>query len=161
MEPVQKAHFSPWDEQQVRTLYLKIPEKILINAGVFFIAELVITILPRRHKPLLWENYSLWGGLLLLAGLAAIISLLINGVAWFKLKKDLRSGFKIIRKVEVTGKERSYSLSKNYVWLGGSNSKFRHEVDDAVYESLEKGDLIAMEFAPFSHTLINIKWPTT
>ncbi|MBN8680129.1 MAG: hypothetical protein J0M29_18035 [Chitinophagales bacterium] len=82
MEPVQKASFSQWDEQQVRTLYLKIPEKILLNAGAFFVAELAITILPRRHKPLFWENYSLWTGLFLLAAVATLVSLVLNGKAW-------------------------------------------------------------------------------
>ncbi|HAD14472.1 MAG TPA: hypothetical protein DCF33_18775 [Saprospirales bacterium] len=156
--PTTKAPLTEKEQQRLLYEYRKNPSEAFW-AFLALNAVLVIAIGfdSRHHMGILKTLGYLKGGLGILIISASLI-LLTYLPKRKKLNQDLQGGFKIIRKVEVAGKGRSHSHNKYYVWLGSRSPKARHEVDSSVYAGLEKGDWVAMEFAPFSNILLHINW---
>lgn len=156
--PTTKAPLTEKEQQMLQYEY----RKILSEAFWAFFAFTAVSVMAigfgfRHHTEIFKTLGYLKGGLLILIISTSLI-LLTYLPKRKKLYKDLQGGFKIIRKVKVTGKEQSHSHNKYYVWLGASSPKARHEVDLSVYADLEKGDWVAMELAPFSQMVLNIHW---
>lgn len=80
------------------------------------------------------------------------------------IKKDVKGGIKIIKKLPIVHKSvvvKQHNRSKSqrfFVWIGGRNRKYRHEVDHSRYSRLKIGQTLTAEFAPHSNICLKMHW---
>jgi hypothetical protein len=74
-------------------------------------------------------------------------------------KKDLQNGTKVIRQTSILRKERSFLRKKFYVLVDEKDDvKKQFEVEESIYNKLQVGQRVSLEFAPYSKHLLNIDW---
>ena len=143
---------------ELRKLDAEFSFKVLMGFGAAFtIANLPI------HAP---GKESLVGQFGLFNGLVAAFSLLFIPVFWMyyskkrKLKKDLNERAKIIRSTNVARKESSFLTKKIYARIDGDEPVCHEfEVDGFLFDRLQQGQHVKLEFAPNSKCLLNIEYP--
>ena len=153
----------PLSEQELERISYEIQRltggtalKIIIGLGI---ALLIALFLGRQHG-----NESLIGQFGLFRGLFIVIALVAIPVLWAflssrnKLRKDLEERAKIIRQTAIVRKEQSFRKRKIYARIDAEEPGFHEfEIDGAVYEKLELGQKVRLEYALNSKCLLNIE----
>ena len=157
----EKKPFSERDREILSDELRRTGEDFLIKALTILGLAFLLAILPprrHRHQSLVME-YGFLKGLLiaiLIIGIPIIWTEISNRR---KYKKDLLEGAKVVRQTTVLRKERSFLHKKYFIWVDEKDPKHqKFEVESTVYDQLQKGQRIFMEFAPYSGYLLHIDW---
>jgi hypothetical protein len=101
---------------------------------------------------------------MLKGGLIAISIAVILMLSYYvsnrrKFSNDLKGGLKTVQKTTLLRKERSFMQQKCFVWLkNGDAQGQRFEVEPSIYDKLQNGQPVYLEYAPNSRFLLHIDW---
>lgn len=131
--------------------------KIVIGLGI----AMLIAMFPgrRQGEESLIGQFGLFRGLSIAIFLVAIPVLWAYLSSWNKLRKDLQERAKIVRKTAIVRKEHSFLGKKIYARIDADEPECHEfDIDGEVYEKLELGQNVRLEYAPNSKCLLHIDW---
>ncbi|MCC7465817.1 MAG: hypothetical protein IT261_06085 [Saprospiraceae bacterium] len=158
MEPVRKAPFSEKDIQLLQFELRKIPEDGIFAFLTLTVGLFVVLGFGFRHHISFFEQFGIWKGAFFIICLSAGTVLIAFGSKRRRFQKDLLGGVKFIRNEMVIDKQKSFSSKKQYIWIGSRKPENRYEVAPSVYQQLQKGQSVSLEYAPYSKVILHIQW---
>jgi len=137
----------------------------MMRAGI--IVPLLFVPIITAFYVIIIKNYKIYAfELVIVAALLTIAGILISILLNRKYRKDLKTGFKIARTVEIEESEqkKSYEAGSGSMYIGQEMKEIityyfiiertRYQVEQELYESCEAGDSIYMFFTPHSNVHI-------
>jgi hypothetical protein len=157
---LEKKPFTSLEIEQLSDELRRITDDLFIQVLTLLGSIVLVALKPARHgHESLVSRHGVVTGLLiaLLVGLATFCwNLMVNRN---NFKKDLQNGTKVIRQTSILRKERSFLRKKFYVLVDEKDDvKKQFEVEESIYNKLQVGQRVSLEFAPYSKHLLNIDW---
>lgn len=128
---------------------------LLFGAGIFIMFSVFILM----GVPYTWMSLSIAFSILLLFVLAFVLA---AGQKARLCAKDLKHGYKLVIRGELTGKFTREVKTGSGIENTETNYFFvvdgkKIKADRNSYNSVEKGTLVVIEKAPFSHTIFSVR----
>ena len=156
--------FSPYsrhDQEILSNMLRRLDEDLFIKGLAGLGLAIIIAVLPTRsgdHLSMIGQ-YGWKKGLLIAVLLIGLPTLYFYFTKKRDYRKDLQRGAKIVQKATIVRKERSFSSKKCFIWVDQAPpEKQKFEVSLEIYEKLQKGQEVFLEFAPYSGYLLGIDW---
>ena len=158
---LEQRPFSELDQEFLSDELRKLSEDLFLKAIIGLGMALLFAVIPNRHREFhsLVTEYGMLKGGLIAISIAVILMLSYYVSNRRKFSNDLKGGLKTVQKTTLLRKERSFMQQKCFVWLkNGDAQGQRFEVEPSIYDKLQNGQPVYLEYAPNSRFLLHIDW---